>query len=147
MESLRQWLEPDYVNLADMLVAFNEHVCNYLQVERPYLRSSQIEYDAGARRSQRLFNLLQALHSERYYATSGAVAYMLEDKVFPRPDMEVLFQNFCPRPYPQISSPSFVPYLSALDALFNVSPYTFLTDTARGTSQWASWEQATQQFR
>lgn len=142
LNMLQAWLEPTYANLADMLIAFNEHLCKYLNTERPYLRSSQITYDATAKRSQRIYNIVESIDAKRYYATSGSVNYMFADNVFPCSTVEVLFQDFRPQPYPQVNSPDFTPYLSALDALFNVSPYTFLNHCICGTTDWLSWQRA-----
>jgi hypothetical protein len=66
---------------------------------------------------------------------------MRADGVFPVSDIEVLFQDFRPRAYPQVGSPSaFVHYLSILDALMNVGPEKTADLVRNGTAAWSTWD-------
>ena len=69
---------------------------------------------------------------------------MKEDGVFPVDNIEILFQNFTPKPYTQIGTiDEFVPFLSVLDALFNVGPDQTLELINNGTTKWLTWNDMT----
>ena len=63
---------------------------------------------------------------------------MYNDKIFPVKDVDVLFQNHVPKYYKQNRSSEFIPYLSMLDALFNVGSEG-IKDILYGTDKWLSW--------
>ena len=81
------------------------------------------DYVTTSKRSRRVLELLRWCEATHYYSSSGALEYMNEEGVFPVEDIEVLFQNFHIKHYPQMgSTQDFFPSLSILDALFNVGP-------------------------
>jgi hypothetical protein len=68
---------------------------------------------------------------------------MRDDGIFPITDIEVLFQDFKPKPYEQVGSPGrFVPFLSVLDALMNLGPTGTAGIIRDGTHKWLSWAEA-----
>ena len=139
MSLLDEWFSSSYKSLADMLIHFDCLLCHYLGISRPCLRSSELNYDRTLPRSEKLYALSHMLDARRYYATVGAFNYLREDNILPCSDLEIVFQDFHPQPYPQVGSSIFVSHLSALDALFNISPEDFLQKAIRGTPQWLSW--------
>jgi RimJ/RimL family protein N-acetyltransferase len=108
---------------------------------RTQLRRSSEFCIPGLERSERLVALLDAVGAGSYYAARGSADYMSEDRVFPLRRMPVFFQNFEPAAYQQRGAPEFIPRLSALDALFNVSPDR-ARDLLYGTRQWLDWSEA-----
>ena len=60
---------------------------------------------------------------------------MSEDK-FNFKEYPSLFQNYNPKPYKQIHSETFVPYLSILDALYNIGPNETFNLIKVGTEKW-----------
>ena len=77
-----------------------------------------------------------------YYCAKGSFDYMLSDGVFPVNDIEVLFQDHRPEPYKQIGSKeTFIPFLSVLDALFNVGPEMTIEHITHGTQKWMTWDE------
>ena len=72
----------------------------------------------------------------------GSFGYMQADGLFPVEGLAVLFQAYVPRPYPQwAATGEFVPYLSVLDAMFNIGPEETLKLIVAGTSRWRSWDE------
>jgi len=67
---------------------------------------------------------------------------MYEESIFPVANIDVLFQDFKPCPYTQIGSPrQFVPFLSIVDALFNVGPGSTAEMVRGGTRTWQTWNE------
>lgn len=126
-------------NLADYEIAIAEAIAGELGVATEFRRSSAYP-TAGLGRSERLVALLDAVGAGSYYAARGSAEYLREDGVFPLKRLPVFFQDFQPVPYPQTGSPTFVPRLSALDALFNL-PTKDARAAMRGTRRWLPWDE------
>jgi hypothetical protein len=138
-DSMEQWLLSPAVNLAEQNIAFIKLICEIFRIERVFLKSS--EFSSKKNRSEHVVELLQWANASSYYCANGSFDYMFQDHVFPISDVEVLFQNFTPIPYPQIGSPDkFIPYLCVIDALFNIGPDKTLRLIKEGTSEWLTWE-------
>ena len=136
---IEKWILTTEGSLATLNTAFITLVCNLLGLCREFRFSSQ--YLSGARRSQRVTELLRWVGAHRYYCARGSFGYMLEDAIFPVYDIEVLFQEFKINAYSQVgATDNFVPYLSVLDALLNVGPEETLALIANGTQKWSTWE-------
>ena len=65
---------------------------------------------------------------------------MYEDDLFSKSDIKVLFQNHIPKFYEQQRTSDFIPYLSALDVLFNVGADN-INEIIEGTSSWLTWDE------
>lgn len=99
------------------------------------------EHTFHSKRSALVYEILKFYETDTYFSAHGSFGYMKEDGVFPVEDIEVLFQNAVPEPYPQIGSKTFVPYLSVLDALFNVGAERTKKLIENMTSKWLSWNE------
>jgi len=92
-------------------------------------------------RSERVLELLRWCGASHYYSSGGALEYMKEDNVFPVSDIEVFFQRFHVKSYPQKnSSNGFIPSLSVLDALFNVGPAQTARLIINKNNYWDIWK-------
>lgn len=138
---LKEWLSCPTTTLADMLTFFIRQVALYVGIHTQVLYSSALEYDRKARRSEKIASLLHAVDARCYYSPIGSFGYMQQDALFPLEGVKTYFQNHNPKIYPQHGSSKFVPYLSAVDALFNLSP-SQLRKTLRGTPRWLTWKEA-----
>ena len=133
------WLLHQHNSVADMNLALIGMICDWLEIKREFRKSSG--FNSYSHRSKHVLDLLRWCGASRYYCARGSFPYMDEDSVFPVNDIEVLFQNYVPKPYQQIGSPRvFVPYLSILDALFNIGPTETLKIISTGTDDWSSWD-------
>ena len=135
---IENWLNQPYSILSEINISFILMVCNILDLKRNFLYSSAI--GSHAKRSTRVFEILQWAGAGKYLSAFGSFGYIKEDGVFPNSEVELLFQNFEPAPYSQVGSSSFVPYLSILDALYNIGSKETLELIATGTKKWLTWD-------
>lgn len=141
---VENWIMGDCEKLSAININFIKLVCDIFAIKKDFLYSADfsVEIQSSALRSQRIMELLQWGKATTYLCASGSFDYMLEDKVFPNSEVEVLFQDFRPVPYHQIGSPNeFVPYLSVLDALFNIGGAETYKLIRSGTPKWLSWDE------
>lgn len=131
------------LSLADYNISMIKLFCKILNINTQFLLSSQ--FSITTHRSQRIYDLLKINNASCYLSANGSFDYMLEDKVFPN-NIPVLFQNYQPKPYKQMHSKEFVPYLSILDALFNIGPEETLKLIQNGTEKWLTWDERYAQF-
>lgn len=141
MPLLEAWLGRSHATLADMLTCLIRQIAAYIGIHTHVLYSSSLEYARHKQRSEKVASLLHAVDARCYYSPIGSFGYMQQDALFPLEGIKTYFQNHNPKIYPQHGSSKFVPYLSAVDALFNLSP-SQLRKTLRGTSRWLTWEEA-----
>ena len=134
---IEKWIEEPWPHLAAMNEAMIVHCARLLGIETPVAHSSELE--GGGKRSARIAALLEATGARTYLAARGSAAYMLEDGVFPLEGVTTLFQDFEPRPYPQRGVTAFVPYLSVLDALFQLGPDATRRLIVRGQGAFVEW--------
>lgn len=83
-----------------------------------FVRASTLGVSTTA--TQRLIDLTRAVGGSAYLAGGGAGGYQ-EDEKFAQAGIELLSQDFEPRPYPQLAD-EYNPGLSAVDALMNCGP-------------------------
>ena len=136
---VQAWLFSKADNLADLNIGFIKLACRLMNICPNLLYSSKMS--SQGKRSSLVLELLKAAQATHYLCARGAFGYMLEDKVFPVEDVEVLFQNYNALAYKQVGAKgSFIPNLSVLDALFNIGPEATLDLIRKGKSHWNSWE-------
>ena len=140
---VQSWLLKPSPSLASFNIEFIRLMCSHLGILPEFRNSS--EFPIHYERSQRVLELLRSCRSIRYYCAQGAFPYMFEDRVFPVPDIEVLFQDFHQHSYNQRGSPqTFIPNLSVLDPMMNIGPEKTLTLIRQGTRKWLTWEEMVQ---
>jgi RimJ/RimL family protein N-acetyltransferase len=126
-------------SLGTLNIALIRAIATRLGLSTEFVPSSDTPTD-GLRRSARVLRLLELHGAGLYLSARGSFGYMREDGLFPDVPVDVRFQDFVPHPYPQPGGGAFVPRLSALDALFMLSP-----DQCRsvlfGTRRWQAWDE------
>ncbi|MFA5905337.1 MAG: WbqC family protein [Desulfobacula sp.] len=145
---IEDWLNSRQDTLADLNVSFIMLVCRLLKLDKEFRYSSQ--FPTMAKRSERVLELARWCKTDRYISAKGSFGYMMEDKVFPVEDIEVVFQNFYPQPYPQVCSTNgFEPFLSILDALLNIGSVEVKKLVENGSPELLPWEtmEATERMR
>lgn len=137
---VEKWIQFKSESLAAQNISFIKFVCDMLGIQRDFRFSSQ--YPTYAKSSSRVLELLRWCEADRYYCAKGSFGYMKEEGVFPVSNIELLFQDFAPKAYKQVGSPEeFIPFLSVLDALFNVGPEATAGLIKNGTLKWLSWDE------
>lgn len=105
-------------SLVDLDIAVVALMCRWLQLKPPTIRSSQL--CIAGERSNRLVELCVHFGAQRYLSGDAAQSY-LDMNSFAQREIEVIWQNYRHPVYPQQHG-AFVPYLSALDLVFNCGP-------------------------
>jgi hypothetical protein len=133
-------LNAQVASLADFNLIFIHSVIELFGWKKEFRFSS--DFQADSMRSERVLELLRWCDATQYYSARGSFGYMQADGVFPVDNLELLFQNFLPVSYPQVGSlDTFVPYLSTLDALFNIGPAETEKLVISGTHCWHKWNE------
>ena len=130
-------------NLAEQNIKLIKTISSLLGIKTDFLRSSEL--NSQGVRSEHVKNLLHEVHADSFYQAHGAFSYMKEDGVFPLQDIPVYFQDAIPVPYRQYNNgiDQFVPYLSVLDALFNIGAEATSSLASSMTKRWLTWNEMT----
>jgi hypothetical protein len=108
-------LSQTWTHIVDLDLAVVELMARWLKVTANVSRASQLGVGGG--QSERLVKLCLRFGARRYLSGSAARDY-LDLGLFERNGIEVLWQDYHHPVYPQQFGP-FVPFLSAIDLLFN----------------------------
>jgi len=135
---IHEWLLSFHSSLAEQNILFIEYVCRAIGLNNLIVRSSSTP--STKKRSDRVLELLREHKATTYYSAKGSFNYMFDEKVFPVPDIEVVFQDYDPKPYTQYQSNTFIPYLSILDSLFNIGFEDTFKLIVNGTKKWIGWD-------
>ena len=141
---VENWITKDYKTLAELNIECIKLFCKILKIEKDFLYSSEFtkETNSNSKRTQRVVELFEWANGTEYLSAFGSFEYMLKDQ-YDYKKYPVLFQNYQPKPYKQIHSDEFVPYLSVLDALFNIGSEKTLELIKNGTEKWLTFEEMT----
>jgi hypothetical protein len=112
-------LEPLVLAPGDALADYNERALHGLAAHLNldagrFVRSSTLESEGRA--TERLVSLVRAAGGTAYLAGGGTGGYQ-QDELFAAAGVELVEQEFTPRPYRQAGTDAFVPGLSVVDAL------------------------------
>lgn len=106
--------------LVELNCALIAWIAERLQVATPMVRASTL--GAGGARGEHLAAICERVGANRYLSTAGAEDYLAEDReAFDRRGIQVLIHVYEHPQYAQRFEP-FMPYASALDAVFNAGP-------------------------
>jgi hypothetical protein len=104
--------------LVDLDIAVVDVMAGFLGLTRRIERSSAL--NIGGDKSERLLNICRHFGASTYLSGAAAQEY-LDESLFERNGVNVVWQRFEHPVYPQLHG-AFVPYLSALDLLLNCGP-------------------------
>lgn len=125
--------------LGEMNIKIIKLLLEKMQIETAIRCST--EFVLKGKRSEKILELLRLNEGTIYYSAQGSFEYMLEDNVFPTEDIEVYFQNFKPKEYPQIGNKDgFISHLSVIDAIMNIGFHETRELIEQGTQEWLTWE-------
>ena len=109
----------NWEKLSEMNVQIIKRLCNFLDIERRFLQSSEIESE-GLRSTDLLIHLIKQAGGDTYLSGAGGKKYMEMEK-FAENLLEVRFLTYTGLAYPQ-QYKDFLPNLSIIDLLFNEGP-------------------------
>jgi hypothetical protein len=113
-------LETRYEKLVDLNLATLDYLRECFEIDTPLVRSSTIPVEG--QRSELLLNLCKALEATTFLGGMGGSRRYLDQAAFDAAKMGVEWQQFEHPRYVQCGSTTFIPGLTALDALFNCGP-------------------------
>lgn len=140
-EQIRPLIVEPQSSLAEQNMGLIRLLCGYFGKPTDCFRQSSF-LSACGKRSLLVKSLLKAMQADVYLVAHGSFEYMRQDGVFPVEGIETLFQDAHLKPYPQYgSTQGFVPYLSVLDALFNVGAERTRDLIMQSTGHWLTWDE------
>lgn len=111
--------EAEWDNLADLNITIIKTMAQLLDIERPtYLAS---ELGVTGKSSQLLADLTLAVGADIYLSGPMGRDY-LDENLFKERGLRIEYNDFTHPVYPQHGSEEFIPYLAAIDLLFNCGP-------------------------
>jgi hypothetical protein len=106
--------------LVDLIYPLNGWLQKELAVDVPVHLSSQVP-GKGEERNQKIVDICRHFQADVLYDGRAAESF-IDQELFRSNGIRVVFQDYQPRPYPQVGGGEFVSHLSALDALLNCGP-------------------------
>lgn len=91
----------------------------WLGIKIPIVRESELH--ANGKATERLIDVCKKVGADTYISGSGGRSY-LDEPLFERNGIKLVYQSYTPKPYPQRFPGLFVPNLSIIDLLANVGP-------------------------
>jgi hypothetical protein len=89
-------------------------------IETNFRMASEMNPTSG--RAERLVSIIKSVGASQYISPIGSATYLQQDQyAFSRAGIDIMFQNYEPRPYRQLQ-PDFILGTCALDILFNEGP-------------------------
>ncbi len=114
-------IEREWNNLAEINEASVLWLMKVFEIERPTIRASEID-GLSDEPTMRLIDICKHLGADTYLSGAGGHDY-LDVKLFEQHGIKLQFQQFVHPEYEQLNwageNEQFVPYLSAIDGLFN----------------------------
>lgn len=106
----------DWKYLHDINIEIFTYLLEQLDINVPYYYSSQIKIETSG--SQRLIDICSYFDADTYLSGIGGKNY-IDEELFECNNIQLEYQNYTPVKYKQLWG-SFIPNLSAIDALFNL---------------------------
>lgn len=113
-------LQKKHEYIANLNIEFVENICKYLGIKTELKRASQKSY--SSKRTDLLRDICKEHKITHYYTSLGSKVYLdKESQILEKERIEIEYQNYEPQEYIQHNSKDFIPYLSIIDLLFNLS--------------------------
>lgn len=116
MNEIATILRKKHQYLAEVTIELINWLKGAMGIESELTRSSSL--GVQGRKVELLVAICKSVRAERYLSPIGSKAYIDEDNLFPQNNIELEFQDFEHPIYAQLYD-GFIPYLSAIDLLFN----------------------------
>ena len=118
-EYLGDLYKKDWSLLFDLDLETTTKTMEWLGINIPIVKESELH--AKGKATERLIDVCKKVGADTYMSGSGGQSY-LDEPLFERNGIKLVYQSYTPKPYPQRFSGTFVPNLSILDMLANVGP-------------------------
>ena len=87
-----------------------------LGVNTKFVYSSKL--DASGSKTELLVNICKKVGADHYISPAGSKGYIDQNNLFAKSDIKLSYQNYIHPTYKQLYG-DFIPYMSAIDLLFN----------------------------
>jgi hypothetical protein len=118
-DHLQAFYEKDWSKLFDLDLEGIKMTMDWLGIRIPIVKESELNVNATA--TERLAEVCKKIGADTYVSGRGGKSY-LDEPVFERNNVKLVYQTYAPTPYPQRFSKTFIPDLSIIDLLANVGP-------------------------
>lgn len=105
-------------SLSEYNIEIIKFLCKKMGIESLFYLSS--EFDFLEKRTDYLIKILDKLECTHYLSPQGSKAYLMEDKFCEKTEVELLFQEYEPKPYLQYGTNEFISHLSIIDVIANL---------------------------
>ena len=119
IEPLREILLKEHALLIDLNIELIDWCCERLGITTGKIRSSEL--GVGGKKAELLYNITRALDADCYLSATGSQVFIDENDLFAANDVGLRYHHYLHPQYRQLHG-DFVPYMSALDLLFNEGP-------------------------
>lgn len=109
-----------YQKLVDLNYGLNAAICQYVEIDTPTLRASDVP-KRTADKNARILELCQHCPGIKVLYDGKSAQRFLDVELFKKNGIEVVFQDYVHVPYRQLWG-DFLPYMSVLDLLMNHGP-------------------------
>jgi hypothetical protein len=113
---LDQLYKRPWMKLFDLNFETLKQTISWLGIRIEVIKESDLHINSKS--TQRLVDVCEAVGADTYVAGSGSKNYM-EEQMFSRSNVKVLYQNYIPISYKQHLAEQFIPNLSIIDLLAN----------------------------
>jgi len=112
--------EKRITHLASLNTALVLSIANALGVANGKLFINSSELKLEGQRTERLLKMCEYFGCNEYISPVGAKHYLEKDGDFQKSKVQLTFQDFIPRHYPQKNQETFVSHLSIVDVVANI---------------------------
>ena len=117
-EILKIFLNNNQKNLAMFNINLIKFISDKLKIKKKFILASSLNIQKD--RTKKIISILELVRAKKYLSPIGAKDYLEEDKFEKKTKVELLFNNFNCKPYPQKDINNFIDYLSIIDLVANV---------------------------
>jgi hypothetical protein len=111
--------EKEWGRLFELDLETTKKTIEWLGMKLAIVKESELKVEGKS--TERLINVCKKLGADTYISGSGGASY-LDEGLFEKSGIRLVYQTYAPKPYPQRFSKTFVPNLSIIDMLANVGP-------------------------
>jgi hypothetical protein len=106
-----------FEKLMDLNMELIRYGCSKFGIAPNFVHAGSIGYAEG--RVEALVSICQHVKATTYYSPLGSKPYIDENNLFPGAGIQLVYQQYSPPAYQQVSYPDFISHLSFIDYLFN----------------------------
>ncbi len=122
IEKISPFYEQKYQMFTEFCYEYTLFWFQLLGIKTEILRLKDLGVDG--KKSELVLNMCKAVNADTYISGALGKDYM-DDDLFERNNVKVVYQDYHPREYPQLWG-DFVPYMSVLDFVMNTKDYSLI---------------------